>query len=90
LWDLFIPADLEQQKVCDAYLLMMLPVLFISFPDKSFDIAIRVLTVPAFLFQAIATRPLQWMRPSSRLVVWFGRLLFAGLAILVVRPVLSF
>jgi len=35
------------------------------------------------LVEAIATRPLQWIRPSSRLVVWFGRLLFLWLAFLV-------
>jgi hypothetical protein len=84
LWDLFIPADLEQQKICDGYLLMFLPFIHICWPilPGSFDIAIRVSVVLNLLINAIATRPLQWLRPASRLVVVFGRLLFLGLAIL--------
>jgi len=84
-WDLFIPADLEQQKVFDVSLLMVIPVLFVIMPNigGSVDTAIRVLLAPSLLVEAIATRPLQWIRPSSRLVVWFGRLLFLWLAFLV-------
>ena len=86
-WDLFIPADLEQQKVCDISLLMVFPFLFVIMimPNisGSVDTAIRVLLASSLLFEAIATRPLQWIRPSSRLAVWFGRLLFLWLAILV-------
>jgi hypothetical protein len=84
-WDLFIPADLEQQKVFDVSLLMVIPVLFVIMPNigGSVDTAIRVLLAPSLLCEAIATRPLQWIRPSSRLVVWFGRLLFLWLTFLV-------
>jgi hypothetical protein len=82
--DLFIPADLEQQKVCDVSLLMAIPVLFVIMPNicDSVNAAIRVLLAPSLLLEAIATRPLQWIRSSSRLVVWFGRLLFLWLAVL--------
>jgi hypothetical protein len=84
LWDVCIPADLEQQKICDWSLLMALPLLFVGLPAiaGSADTAMRVALVPSYLFQAIATRPLQWMRPSSRLVALVGRLLFLALAIL--------
>ena len=83
-WDLFIPADLEQQKVYDVSLLMVIPLVFLIMPNigGSVNTAIRVLLAPSLLVEAIATRPLQWIRPSSRLVVWFGRLLFLWLAFL--------
>jgi hypothetical protein len=84
-WDLFIPADPEQQKVYDVSLLMVIPLVFLIMPNigGSVNTAIRVLLAPSLLVEAIATRPLQWIRPSSRLVVWFGRLLFLWLAFLV-------
>lgn len=84
-WDLFIPADLEQQRACDVSLFMAFPFLFVIMPNLggSVDTAIRVLLTPSLLVEAIATRPLQWIRPSSRVVVWFGRLLFLWLAFLV-------
>ena len=86
-WDLFIPADLQQQKVCDAFLFMALPLLFIRVPDAipdSLFTALGFIIAPALLFQAIATRPLAWIRPSSRAAVRFGRVLFFGLFALVV------
>jgi len=84
LWDMCIPADLEQQRICDAFLFMTVPVLLVRLPTtpRSFDICMHVLVGALLLFGAIANRPLQWMRPSSRLVALFGRLLFVGLAIL--------
>jgi hypothetical protein len=84
-WDLFIPADLQQQKVFDFSLLMVIPALFVVMPSigGSVNAAIRVLLAPSLLIEAITTRPLQWIRPSSRLVVWLGRLLFLWLAFLV-------
>src|ERR1700722_9831997 len=54
-WDLFIPADLEQQKVCDLSLLMVIPVLFAIMPNigGSVNTAIRVLLAPSLLLEAI-------------------------------------
>lgn len=91
-WDLFIPADLQQQKVCDAFLFMALPLLFIRVPDAipdSLFTALRIIITPALLFQAIFTRPLAWIRPSSRAAIWCGRALFFGLLALVVSTLFS-
>jgi hypothetical protein len=84
LWDLCNPADLEQQRICDAVLLMTVPVLLVKLPTtpRSLDIGMHVSIGALLLFGAIANRPLQWMGPSSRLAALFGRLLFLGLAIL--------
>jgi len=81
LWDLLIPADHYQQKICDALLLMEVILVLPAVLFATFDTAARVLMVPLLLFEAIATQPMQWMRPSSRLVAVFGRLFFVGLAI---------
>jgi len=84
LWDLCIPADLEQQKICDAFLLLATPILLVRLPTtpRSLDAGMHVSIGALLLFGAIANRPLQWMRPSSRLMALFGRLLFLGLATL--------
>jgi hypothetical protein len=84
LRDWFIPRDLEVQKVSDCATLLVLPILYVGFeflPD-SFALAIRIFFVLSLLICVIPGRPLQWIRPASRLVVVFGRLLFLGLAIL--------